>query len=259
MASLAKRLRRLESLVDSGVDYQFHVKQASTGEELFSVGRGRPHEILVADSQMEYLRWMGSCASSPDGIGLALVIGDRHAGSTWAGLISLVTLALATGEESCVYVSKHELDYVHATLRRLLPPAWAPEEAEEDGHYRLGQGSNLFVASWLREKTWRPGAAIVMVSDYASATQTRAENAIRHAASAIICGNPPHEQREEWITKYRDAVRRHPDDAHLFRLRSDDNQFINHSRDIRPLIEAVDRGYFRREDAFFEQAEPGSR
>lgn len=259
MASLAKRLRRLETLVDSGRDYECHIKQASTGDELFSVGSGESHEILVADSQVEYLRWIGSCASTPDGIGLVLVMGDRHAGSTWAGLIALVTLALATGEEGCVYVSKHELDYVHAVLRRLLPAAWAPEEAEQHGHYRLGQRSHLFVASWLRDKTWRPGASLVMVSDYASATQTRVENAIRHAASAIICGNPPHEQRDEWITKYRDAVRRHPDDAHLFRLRSDDNQFINHSRDIRPLIEAVDRNYYRREDAFFEQTAPGRR
>lgn len=224
---LRNQIEKLEAEMTSVEPHRIEVCRAKDKSLIYAVGDGLPHQILAAESQVDYLRWLSSRLhlTTPR---MDLLIGDRKSGTSWAGLVAAVSLAVANARNVgifCDYCDGRGFDDVHDLLRAILPTHWSTKDSEETGRYRLPRHTDLRVVAFSRPQSWPDHRSIIMVDDYSPTSERQLEAILRQGMVQLVTGNPPidDEPRTDWILRERDLARAA---GTLHRFRSRQNQFL---------------------------------
>lgn len=205
---------------------------------IYSIGGGKPHPVYAMESQVSFLRWIGEDQGRFEGKPL-LLLGERRSGTSWAGLVATVSLALAKGKDAWVYGGSDQLPDTHRLIRMMLPSEWVDVESEKEGKYRLPCGAMLHVVAFTQRKKWSTSTpSIAMINDYSLATVNQLEAARDGVPHQVICGNPPlaSERTRGWITRMRDQTK---SAGTFFRFWTKLNQSVRGSTDAWNAIAKV--------------------
>lgn len=222
--SLLNRIKKLEALETPVAPRRIEVRRMTDRELLYAVGGGEVHELLAVKSQVDYLRGLSTrldlLAERRE-----LLLGDRGSGTTWAGLTAVVSLATAHKVNACVFTGPYLIEDTHRLLRDILPADWVDHDAEERGFYRLPEHVRLHVVSYKKPKTWPEHCRVVMLNDYAYASEETIEAILRRGTVRIVTGNPPlkTEPGRVWVLRERDRAKAA---GTLHRFKSEQNQSL---------------------------------
>lgn len=217
-------MRKLQAEMTHVEPRRIEVCRAADRQPIYAVGEGQTHQVFAAESQVDYLRGLsGRLDLSTDR--RELLIGDRRSGTSWAGLVATVSLALANRCEAAVFAGPSGLEDTHKLLRDILPPAWVDEDAEARGYYRLPRHMELHVVAHSRPETWPEDRGVVMLNDYAYASEETIEELLQRGRVQVVTGNPPMETQpgRDWILRARDRAK---ETGGLFRFHGKQNQFL---------------------------------
>lgn len=221
---LMKQLDKLIAQSKPVEPYKFEICRKVDQQLIFEAGQGKPHRLPAMESQIAFLKWVGERTGSvPEA--LALLIGNRRSGVSWASLVAAISLALANKTSACIYCHPAGEEDTHRLIRTILPGAWIGQDSEEDGTYRLPERTELRVAAFTRPKTWMTDCPIVVVDGYTGATKRKLEAVLENATFRLVCGNPPHhdDRNRDWVMRVRDHAQT---PGTLFRFRSQQNQSL---------------------------------
>lgn len=220
--SLLSKLEKISTLIAPVDPIRIEVRRSTDRQNIYAVGAGKSHQLLAMESQLDYLRGLATRLDvSPPRT--ELLIGDRRSGTSWAGLVAVVSLAVAKVSRACVFSSPSGLKDTHELLCDILPAEWIDEDAESRGYYRLPHHVELHVVAYSRPKTWPEHCGVVMLNDYAYASEKTIEAVLQQGDVQIVTGNPPlnGEPGRGWILSERDRAKT---EGMLFRFRAEQNQ-----------------------------------
>lgn len=222
--SLLNKLQKLTAELTPVESRRIEVRGRSTDDLLVAAGEGEVHQLTAVDSQVDYLRWLSTRLALTDER-QELLLGDRRSGTTWAGLVALVSLATTNKVNVCVFTGPYLLEDTHRLLRDILPSDWVEHDAEERGFYRLPEHVRLHVVSYKKPKTWPEHCRVVMLNDYAYASEETIEAILRRGTVRIVTGNPPLKTQpgRAWVLRERARAKAA---GTLFRFKSEQNQSL---------------------------------
>ncbi len=218
------RLKKLEALTAPVEPHRIEVCRATDSQAIYSVGAGCPHQVFAMESQLGYLQALSSRLDLSI-VRQELLLGDRRSGTSWAGLVATVSLAVANVRGACVFVNPYGLKDTHELLRSILPAVWVDKDAEERGFYRLPRQVKLHVVSYEKRKSWPEHCGVVMLNDYAYASEETIEAVLREGQVRLVTGNPPLDDQpgQAWVLRERDRAKAA---GTLFRFHAKQNQVL---------------------------------
>lgn len=221
---LINKLEKLAAEIRPIAARRLEVRRRTDRALLYAVGDGEAHQVLAVESQVDYLRGLGKRVAFT-GERRELLLGDRRSGTTWAGIVATVSLAIANVTSACIYTNPHLVDDTHRLLREILPAGWADGDAADRGFCRLPAQARLHVVSYKQPKAWPDGCEVVMLNDYAYATKSTIEEVLARGRVRIVTGNPPLEGEpgRDWALRERDRAKAA---GMLFRFRAEQNQSL---------------------------------
>lgn len=198
--TVMKKLKKLNALLTPVEPRRIEVRRQTDRELLYAVGEGETHTLMAVESQVDYLRGiskrLGSSTSRTD-----ILIGDARSGTSWAGLVATISLAVDMASDAGIFCGAHLVEDTHRLLRTILPSSWFDEDSEETGRYRLPREVDLHVVSVSSRKPWPTRCGVVMVNDYGGVTEEKLDAILREGEVQVVTGNPPsaNDLRRAWI------------------------------------------------------------
>ena len=241
------------------VDTCLVLQRETTGETILVAGgvwdrigrrytSERPRKVRklqVKESQVPFLQYFaGFLKSMRQGLpwdkALAMLIGDRRGGKTWAMVIAQFCFALEIpeigGSPSIVWIvnpSYNETDEPERIIAENIPDSWYQHSKTTGSPYMLANGSVIRIMSANDPEALRQGRVdLIGFNEAQKIDKDSMVNAVAGIADkgglSLLAANPPRRLKGEWVKKLKDAVDlKNTLDVIYFELKSKDNSAIN--------------------------------
>lgn len=202
-------------------------------------------KLAIKESQVPFIRYFATFLQAmrrgqPWDKALAMLIGNRRSGKTWAMVVAQFCFVLEVpdiaGSPTISWIvnpSFSEIDEPERIIKENIPESWYHHGMTPHSPYQLPNGATIRLMSAKDPDVLRQGRVdLVGFNEAQKIDKDSLVNAIAGIADkggmSLLAANPPRRLKGEWVKKLKDAVDlKNTVDVTYFELHSKDNSAIN--------------------------------